>query len=119
MTLTITFILALDPIYVTQDGRTCGLLGKKMSQFSRVDGDAVVVCTTIESKGGVDYGGDSINGTKGDRFVYFGLEQNGQWLRRWKLRQHQLDEIFAAANTDQTTISVGLGRDVTPAISPS
>jgi hypothetical protein len=45
------------------------------------------------------------------------LEQSGAWLRRWKLRHQQLDVIFGAAVSDQITVSVLLGKDVTPSIS--
>ena len=73
--------------------------------------------TSVEFVDGADYRGDAIAGKRGERFVYFGLEQSGAWLRRWKLRQQQLDVIFGAAVSEQITVSVLLGKDVTPSIS--
>lgn len=114
--LTITFVVALDSQYVAHDGRSYGLVGKKSGQFASVDSNPLTVCTTVELLDGNDYRGDAIAGKKGERFVYFGLERSGTWLRRWKLRQQQLDSIFGAAVSDQITVFVFLGRDVTPTI---
>ena len=115
--LTITLLVTLDTQYVAQDGRTFGLVGKKFSHFINADGASLTATASVEFVDGTDYRGDAIAGKKGERFVYFGLEQSGAWLRRWKLRQQQLDVIFAAAASDKITVSVFLGKDVTPSIS--
>ena len=115
--LTITFLVTLDSQYVAEDGRTFGMLGKKSSHFITADGVSLVACTSVEFVDGPDYRGDAVAGKKGERFVYFGLEQSGTWLRRWKLRQQQLDVIFGAAVSDQITVSVILGKEVTPVVS--
>ncbi len=117
MTLTITFILRLDAEYVSGSNRQWGLLGKKDNVLQAVDGHHLSVCACIESPDGRDYRGDAIAGNKGDRFVYFGLEQSGKWLRRWKLRQYQLDDIFKSASGDEVTVSVFLSKEVTPRVS--
>jgi hypothetical protein len=80
--LTITFFVTLDSEYVAQDGRTFGLLGKKVSHFITADGASLTATTSVEFVDGADYRGDAIAGKKGERFVYFGLEQSGAWLRR-------------------------------------
>jgi hypothetical protein len=115
--LTITFLVTLDSQYVAQDGRTFGLVGKKVSHFITGAGASLTATTSVEFVDGADYRGDAIAGKRGERFVYFGLEQSGAWLRRWKLRHQQLDVIFGAAVSDQITVSVLLGKDVTPSIS--
>ena len=117
MILKITFLVTLDSQYVAQDGRTFGMLGKKFSHFMSADGTSLTAITSVEFVGGPDYRGDAISGKKGERFVYFGLEQSGTWLRRWKLRQQQLDVIFGAAVSDEIAVSVLLGKDVTPVVS--
>jgi len=115
--LTITFLVTLDSQYVAEDGRTFGMLGKKSSHFITADGVSLVACTSVEFVDGPDYRGDAVAGKKGERFVYFGLEQSGAWLRRWKLRQQQLETIVAAAVAEHITVIVLLGKDVTPTIS--
>jgi len=116
MTISVTFIVTLDPQYIMGDGRKWGLLGKKVNQLYIADGTSITVTTPIESIEGNDYRGDSVVGKKGDRFVYFGLEQDGQWLRRWKLRHKQLDEIFNDAASTELNVYVFLGHEVTPQI---
>jgi hypothetical protein len=116
MTVTITFILTLDTEYVSGIERQWGLLGKKVNLLQPVDGHQMSVCTCIESPDANDYRGDAVAGKKGDRFVYFGLEESGKWLRRWKLRQHQLDDIFQRASREDVTVNVFLGKEVTPHI---
>ena len=64
-----------------------------------------------------DYRGDAVAGKRGERFVYFGLEKNGQWIRRWKLRQYQLDSIFGESSVSAVPVHVLLGKDVTPKVS--
>ena len=117
MILTITFVLTLDSQYVAQDSRTFGLVGKKSSHFTNADGTSLTAITSVEHLDDGDFRGDAIAGKKGERFVYFGLEQNGAWLRRWKLRQKQLETIFVAAVAEHITVFVLLGKDVTPTIS--
>lgn len=114
---TITFLVTLDSQYVGHDGRTFGLVGKKSTHFVSADGSPLAISTSVEQLGEGDYRGDAVAGNRGERFVYFGLERSGTWLRRWKLRQHQLDVIFAAVVSDQITVSVMLGKDVTPVVS--
>jgi hypothetical protein len=117
MTRTITFVLTLDAEYVSGNHRQWGLLGKKVNLLEALDGHQLSVRACIESPDGSDYRGDAIAGNKGDRFVYFGLEQSGKWLRRWKLRQYQLDDIFESASADEVTVNVFLGKEVTPQVS--
>lgn len=116
MILNISFDVTLDAQYVAPDGRSFGLLGKKANHLVSADGRSLVACVSIEYVD-YDYRGDAIAGKKGERFVYFGLEHDGAWLRRWKLRQHQLDTIFAAATETHVTVSVKLGKEVTPVVS--
>jgi hypothetical protein len=75
-----------------------------------------MVPTTIERDADSDYRGAAVVGKKGERFVYFGLEKNGQWLRRWKLRHHQLDDFFNASSAGDVVVHVFLGKDVTPQV---
>jgi hypothetical protein len=117
MTVTITFVLTLDTEYVSGNERHWGLLGKKVNLLQPVDGHQMSVCVGIESPDANDYRGDTVAGKKGDRFVYFGLEESGKWLRRWKLRQHQLDVIFQRASREEVTVNVFLGKEVTPQVS--
>lgn len=117
MILTITFVLTLDSQYVTQDGRTFGLVGKKSNHFINADGTSLTSITSVEQMDDGDFRGDAVAGKKGERFIYFGLEQSGAWLRRWKLRQQQLETIVAAAVAEHITVIVLLGKDVTPTIS--
>ncbi len=116
MILNISFDVTLDAQYLAPDGRSFGLLGKKANHLVSADGRSLMAYVSIEHVDD-DYRGDAIAGKKGDRFVYFGLEQNGTWLRRWKLRQHQLDTIFAATTETHVTVSVKLGKEVTPVVS--
>jgi hypothetical protein len=117
MTLTITFILTLDAQYTNVSDRQWGMLGKKVNFLEAVNGHQMSVCTCIESLDASDYRGDAVAGKKGERFVYFGLEQSGKWLRRWKLRQYQLDDIFESASANEVTVNVLLGKEVTPQVS--
>lgn len=117
MTLAVTFVLTLDTQYTAGLRRQCGLLGKKANQLHTVDGNPIAITTSIESIDGSDYRGDSVAGKKGDRFVYFGLEQDGNWVRRWKLRHHQLDDIFNGDATAALSVHVYLDKEVTPKIS--
>lgn len=116
MMLNITFTLTLDTQYTADPGQQWGLLGKKESHLELVNGTPMMVATTIERDADGDYRGAAVAGKKGERFVYFGLEKNGQWLRRWKLRQHQLDSIFDSSSTGDVIVHVFLGKDVTPQV---
>ena len=116
MILNITFSLTLDTQYTADTAQKWGLLGKKESHLELVNGTPLMVSTTIERDADSDYRGASVAGKKGERFVYFGLEKNGQWLRRWKLRQHQLDSIFDSSSTGDVVVHVFLGKDVTPQV---
>lgn len=116
MILNISFDVTLDAQYLAPDGRSFGLLGKKANHLVSADGRSLMAYVSIEYVDD-DYRGDAIAGKKGDRFVYFGLEQDGAWLRRWKLRQHQLDTIFAGTTDPHVTVSVKLGKEVTPVVS--
>lgn len=116
MMLNITFTLTLDTQYTADPGQQWGLLGKKANQLVSATGEAIIVATTIERLIDSDYRGAAVAGKKGERFVYFGLEKNGQWLRRWKLRQHQLDSIFDSSSTGDVIVHVFLGKDVTPQV---
>lgn len=116
MILSITFTLTLDTQYTADPGQQWGLLGKKESHLELVNGTPMMVATTIERDADSDYRGAAVAGKKGERFVYFGLEKNGQWLRRWKLRQHQLDSIFDSSSTGDVIVHVFLGKDVTPQV---
>lgn len=117
MMLTITFNLTLDTQYSGDTGQQWGLLGKKACQLVSVTGEAIMVATTIERLTDSDYRGDAVAGKRGERFVYFGLEKNGQWIRRWKLRQYQLDSIFNESSVSAVAVHVFLGKDVTPTVS--
>ena len=116
MILNITFTLTLDTQYTTDPGQHWGLVGKKESHLELVNGTPMMVATTIERDADSDYRGAAVVGKKGERFVYFGLEKNGQWLRRWKLRHHQLDDIFNASSAGDVKVHVFLGKDVTPQV---
>jgi len=116
MTLTITFLLTLHAEYTSGPDRHWGMLCKKVNLLQPCDGQQISVCACIDSPDGSDYRGDAVAGNKGDRFVYFGLEENGNWLRRWKLRQYQLDDIFQSAIGDEVTVNVYLGKEVTPQV---
>lgn len=116
MILNIKFSLTLDTQYTADTGQNWGLLGKKENHLELVTGIPVMVATTIERDADSDYRGSAVAGKKGERFVYFGLEKNGQWLRRWKLRQHQLDDIFDASSAGDVIVHVFLGKDVTPQV---
>ena len=116
MILNITFSLTLDTQYTADPGQHWGLLGKKESHLELMNGAPLMVATTIERDADSDYRGATVSGKKGERFVYFGLEKNGQWLRRWKLRQHQLDSIFDSSSTGDVIVHVFLGKDVTPQV---
>ena len=116
MILNIKFSLTLDTQYTADTGQNWGLLGKKENHLELVTGIPVMVATTIERDADSDYRGAAVAGKKGERFVYFGLEKNGQWLRRWKLRQHQLDDIFDASSAGDVVVHVFLGKDVTPQV---
>jgi hypothetical protein len=117
MILNITFTLTLDAKFSADTGQSWGLLRKRENQLELVNGTVMIVTTTIERLADSDFRGDAVAGNKGERFVYFGLEKNGQWLRRWKLRQHQLDDIFNGSSTSSTTVHVFLGLEVTPTVS--
>jgi len=117
MTLTVEFKVTLDSQYVAPDGRSFGLVGKKHSHFVGADITLLTASTAFERLDDGDFRGDTVSGKKGDRFVYFGLQQSGVWLRRWKLRQHQLNSIFAAGDSHPVIVSIFLGEEVTPTVS--
>lgn len=117
MMLNITFTLTLDTQYSADSGQHWGLLGKKANQLVSATGEAIIVATTIERLIDSDYRGDAVAGKRGERFVYFGLEKNGEWIRRWKLRQYHLDSIFGESSVSAVAVHVLLGKDVTPKVS--
>ena len=114
MTLTLHIALTLDSQYLAVGGGKWGMLDRTQSELFDITNGSIVVMTSIESLAGGDYRGLAVAGKKGDRFVYFGLQENGQWLRRWKLRHHQLDAIFENDWTSQALVYLYLGKDVTP-----
>lgn len=116
MTVTVKFSITLESEYAIADGRLFGLVGKKSSHLVTVDGTTFTTSSVVGNLDGLDYLGDAIFGKKNERFVYFGLMHDGKWLRRWKLRHIQLDQIFAKADADCISVSVSLGRAVTPVI---
>jgi hypothetical protein len=115
--LEIQFVLTLDPQYVSTTERRFGLLGKTHHQLELVTTNPLTVNTSIESLLDGDYKGSTVVGKRRDRFIYFGLEQGGQWIRRWKLRHQQIDAIFNHAWTSDVVIHLLLTKDVTPVMS--
>lgn len=116
MQYTLRFTCTFTPdIFVGQG--SFGLL-TKTSQFIQPDlGGSDTFSAVVNHTVTGDLSGTTIAGQPGERFIYFGLHNGTRWLRRWKLREAQLRQIFETSDTDQTYFVVLLlGHKVTPEI---